>query len=327
MEKSVAGRRRRPCRRSRSTAFTLVELLVVIGIIAILISVLLPVLASARKAGYKTKCLAALKQMGDAYKMYQLEFKGDWPVSGHFFSSTVPAGAPTGRDKRWHDFIGKYLIGNQKVESGGTVYTSNEVNFNGTAGYPQVGGLHGEFGTQWDPVWIGTMRDRNNVLWGCPSWSRINAINNSEDYRNCGYQMSRFIYSPNDVSGSATSAAFINEKVAFINDGTVPGAGSVVKGRYFKMTSWKQQAERCLIFEGIHGGGFFSANVAHTWPWTPQNFPEQPDATAFPVDYNRHGKRAKGNKMTDISTNILYCDGHAATVSAKEAYRALRMHD
>ena len=311
----------------RERGFTLVELLVVIGIIALLISVLLPALQQARKQADRVKCLSAMKQIGNAYFMYSSDNKGWWPVANHFWVDNSGGGMPSGRDKRWHDFIGKYLIGSQKVSSGGTEYTSNDVNFNGTAGYPQVGGLHGEFGTQWDPVWIGTLRDRNNVLWGCPSWSRINAINNSEDYRNCGYQMSRFIYSPNDISGGATSAAFINEKVAFINDGTVPGAGNVVKGRYFKMTSWKQQSERCLIFEGIHGGGFFSANVAHTWPWTAANFPEQPDATAFPVDYNRHGKRAKGNKMNDISTNILYCDGHASTVSAKEAYRALRMHD
>src|SRR5688500_12769422 len=169
----------------RVQAFTLVELLVVIGIIAILISVLLPVLGSARKASYKASCLSALKQIGDAYKMYQLDNKGDWPVAGHFFSSTSPPGAPTGRDKRWHDFIGKYLISAQTVTNGGTTYTSKDLNHNGTAGYPQItSGSHGAFGTQWDPVWIGTLRDKNNVLWGCPSWNRVNAINTFEDYRN-----------------------------------------------------------------------------------------------------------------------------------------------
>src|SRR5687768_8383214 len=72
-------RMKQPSLRNRP-AFTLVELLVVIGIIAILISVLLPTLASARRAGYKTKCLASLHQIGDGFKMYAGENKGAWPV-------------------------------------------------------------------------------------------------------------------------------------------------------------------------------------------------------------------------------------------------------
>src|SRR3954469_9360512 len=80
--------------------FTLVELLVVIGIIAVLISVLLPVLGSARKSAYKVKCLSNLRQLSDGYKLYQVDAKGWWPAA---WNSWVAPANPTGKgDKRWH---------------------------------------------------------------------------------------------------------------------------------------------------------------------------------------------------------------------------------
>src|SRR6476659_8449655 len=55
--------------------FTLVELLVVIGIIAVLISVLLPALSKARQAGYRTQCLSNLRNLCIAQAAYAVQYK------------------------------------------------------------------------------------------------------------------------------------------------------------------------------------------------------------------------------------------------------------
>jgi prepilin-type N-terminal cleavage/methylation domain-containing protein/prepilin-type processing-associated H-X9-DG protein len=86
-------------RQSNRRGFTLVELLVVIGIIALLISILLPALSRARRQANTTACLSNLRQMELAFQMYLQE--------NHYIAPTMGNGGGTG--SYWMVGLGRYL--------------------------------------------------------------------------------------------------------------------------------------------------------------------------------------------------------------------------
>lgn len=97
-------------RRRGNNGFTLVELLVVIGIIALLISILLPALNKARDAAKAIKCAANLHSIGVGMANYVADFKGYLPLSNMFNNTELINGKqsptlPTSGYLHWSAFL------------------------------------------------------------------------------------------------------------------------------------------------------------------------------------------------------------------------------
>ncbi len=96
----------------RAYAFTLVELLVVIGIIAALIGILLPVLSGVSARGRDIKCQSNLRQIVQAIHGYATENKGSMPYGLYFETSHPTTWEPygSGRFVSWASLVGKYMV-------------------------------------------------------------------------------------------------------------------------------------------------------------------------------------------------------------------------
>jgi prepilin-type N-terminal cleavage/methylation domain-containing protein/prepilin-type processing-associated H-X9-DG protein len=303
-------------------AFTLVELLVVIGIIAILIAILLPALQAARAEAAKIKCAASLRDIGNAMAMYVNDSKGYLPapaisypynVEGIDFNTAFPADVPGERvadAARWFNLIGKYVM---RSQSHGSAMTAEEMQ----------------------------QQFQRTVIWGCPTYtgyivsSDPNSMKGGINRNYPPYAMNRipaFTATFPDPSGTPHFPGVPNSLYYFV------GVLNPTQGKWYKQTQFTRPSERALM------GDSRWTHLEARRPGSEAAIPGQPllqrQATYAPstanntlYDMYRHGKYPPVENVTNFSPvggkvafNILYADGHVLTaVNRSEAYRSLRM--
>lgn len=121
-------------RARRRGAFTLVELLVVIGIIALLVSILLPSLNRAREAAKRANCLSNLRGIGQFCVMYVNQNKGFLPIG---YSADVDSANPT--SNVWYS-VNYYIlrwngsVGTERYVGLGLLIPGGQISSNGEEG-------------------------------------------------------------------------------------------------------------------------------------------------------------------------------------------------
>ena len=305
----------------RRSGFTLVELLVVIGIIAILIGVLLPALNSARKRAATIKCAAALKDLGNAMLMYVQDNKGYLPAPRINYGSPV----------RPYN-IGGVLFHTQIAEVPGKSVSDAARWWNLLAKYV----MKGE-GIAQTPEQMQTHLQRS-VLWGCPDFTGFIVASVPEISLQGDVNRNYPPYSMNPWPTFTASYPAATDSFQFPTPNNKHRFEGTNQGTWYKLVHYTKPSERALL--GDSRGLLLEARAP-----LPGVFSGQPllqNQTVYvggssgrqsTFDFYRHGKyppvadsqsfSPNGGK---VAYNILYADMHVETAIDRETgYRALRM--
>ena len=304
-------------------AFTLVELLVVIGIIAILIAVLLPALQRSRKQANVIKCSSALRQIGYAFTMYSKENKDKCPVV-----KWTPRDY-TGADSAsvslyWQDFLLPYT-------ARGNANLKEQLN-----------------STSDDKILQRVERMKKSVFWGCPEWigsygsttpGWVEASGISIFETGYGYNVFPF------YDATTRAAGYAGWKDDIACDSIPQGIPTSItkRGAWPTYRSFAPHANKCLVMENT----LWFMWVMPTDPANHLVLPQPGNRTAQAAlsssagwnnfDRYRHGKYPKVNGTNyddrksaggDVRANILYADGHVGTATdVNEIYRSFQLRD
>jgi len=267
--------------RSARQGFTLIELLVVIAIIAILASLLLPALASAKEQGLKSTCLSNTHEIGLGILMYADDNAQVFPNPGVPSNPTWWSGGPS-------------YFNSQKLRCGG------EWNFQipeipSGAPYPNT------------PAPMVQAYEKNPLIWVCPKRKR-----------GMTYTTTNGLYDPS-ITGFLSYG--FNDLGCFaqplISGGNFDGM--TVPTLPFKGTLAKRPAQLICVTEVSGGnnpansdGGDLSSDAA--WldgEWDAHSGPSAGGPTWSATDWNGRLQSAWGKHAEQM--NILYVDGHSAS--------------
>jgi prepilin-type N-terminal cleavage/methylation domain-containing protein/prepilin-type processing-associated H-X9-DG protein len=284
-------------RRQYIDGFTLVELLVVIGIIAVLVAILIPVLGAARRQANTAKCLSNLRSIGQSLNAYALDNKQFWPIVQHYDNAATPP-----CDQRWSMMLLRYLTSPGEADAFSITYgPGNASQLTITAG-------------------PGLSAYKDTALF-CPESAEFkDNVGFTVSAVQSGYGMQQMplnslTFPALGMSNAAYEGLENGRYIALIR----PAANR--KGRYFKASEWgRSGAERIIIADSR---SYFLD--ARPYPGADQVKPQTPGfqgdlaGNDTQADRYRHGVR-NANLATNTTTgkvafNALYCDGHAETLT------------